>query len=210
MGTVKLPVPVWRSGEKVSPMPCKAPPPCGSAIAWLAVLDLFIATHRGDAVSRCRPQQRVGGWIARAPRRCPMHWPPSARAAQACRCRCGSSQTNESRNWARRSVAHAKSSTSDLGAGREDTLPRLYIEMIRGAADGRRAYGWAAIEESAATTGSAFSATVRSTTQSIIVRSVAIALVFIVYPPERARCERRRVHDACQTTPYAHPEILRF
>ena len=29
MGTVKLPVPVCRSGENVSPMPCRAPPPCG-------------------------------------------------------------------------------------------------------------------------------------------------------------------------------------
>jgi hypothetical protein len=42
IGTVKLPVPVWRSGEKVSPMPCRAPPPWGSEIIWLEVLDLFI------------------------------------------------------------------------------------------------------------------------------------------------------------------------
>jgi len=29
MGTLKLPVPVNRSGEKVSPMPAMAPPPLG-------------------------------------------------------------------------------------------------------------------------------------------------------------------------------------
>gem|GEM_PF-3227285 len=29
MGTLKLPVPVTRSGEKLSPMPATAPPPLG-------------------------------------------------------------------------------------------------------------------------------------------------------------------------------------
>jgi len=42
IGTVKLPVPVWRSGEKVSPIPCKAPLPFGSQITGLEAPDLLI------------------------------------------------------------------------------------------------------------------------------------------------------------------------
>lgn len=34
MGTVKLPVPVWRSGENFSPNPCCAPPPFGSEMMF--------------------------------------------------------------------------------------------------------------------------------------------------------------------------------
>jgi hypothetical protein len=41
MGKVKLPVPVWMSGENVSPIPCSAPPPCGVEIVCEAGLDLF-------------------------------------------------------------------------------------------------------------------------------------------------------------------------
>ena len=41
-GTVKLPVPVCKSGEKVSPIPCRAPPPLGREITWLDTLDLLL------------------------------------------------------------------------------------------------------------------------------------------------------------------------
>ena len=43
IGTVRLPVPVCRSGENVSPMPLIAPPPAGSEITASAIPDLL--TH---------------------------------------------------------------------------------------------------------------------------------------------------------------------
>lgn len=42
MGTVKLPVPVWRSGENFSPRPETAPPPFGREITWLETPDLSL------------------------------------------------------------------------------------------------------------------------------------------------------------------------
>jgi hypothetical protein len=50
MGTVKFPVPVWRSGENFSPMPCSAPPPLGSEGTWLAVSDVLLigVSHERD------------------------------------------------------------------------------------------------------------------------------------------------------------------
>src|SRR5215471_17602402 len=42
MGTLRLPVPVWRSGENVSPSAWIAPPPLGWEMTWLAEPDLFI------------------------------------------------------------------------------------------------------------------------------------------------------------------------
>ena len=48
MGMVKLPVPVYRSGAKVSPIPCRAPPPCGKAISWPDVLELLLTGTPSD------------------------------------------------------------------------------------------------------------------------------------------------------------------
>ncbi len=42
MGTLKLPVPVCRSGEKVSPIPDSAPPPWGREMTWSDVPDLLL------------------------------------------------------------------------------------------------------------------------------------------------------------------------
>src|SRR5512133_684969 len=42
IGTVKLPVPVKRSGENVSPMPFTAPPPVGRVMAWDVTPDLSL------------------------------------------------------------------------------------------------------------------------------------------------------------------------
>src|SRR4030095_11466186 len=42
IGTVKLPVPVCRSGENFSPIPCIAPPPLGVEIAPLEEFDLLL------------------------------------------------------------------------------------------------------------------------------------------------------------------------
>ena len=42
IGTAPLPVPVNRSGEKVSPMPCSAPPPVGRLMTWGDVPDLLL------------------------------------------------------------------------------------------------------------------------------------------------------------------------
>jgi len=42
MGTVKLPVPVNKSGENVSPIPLRAPPPLGSEITYSEMPDLLL------------------------------------------------------------------------------------------------------------------------------------------------------------------------
>src|SRR5215217_3246740 len=52
IGTVKFPVPVCRSGENFSPIPCKAPPSFGSEITWLgALLILPIGAPHADCIA---------------------------------------------------------------------------------------------------------------------------------------------------------------
>ena len=46
-GTVKLPVPVCRSGENFSPIPLSAPPPCGTAIKSLIAPALPLISRPG-------------------------------------------------------------------------------------------------------------------------------------------------------------------
>src|SRR5215211_3415323 len=54
MGTVKLPVPVWRSGENFSPIPWRAPPPLGSEIIWFEEVPLLISHRHHDRCYHCR------------------------------------------------------------------------------------------------------------------------------------------------------------
>src|SRR5882724_2203401 len=59
MGTVTLPVPVNRSGENVSPMPCTAPPPLGRVRAWGDVPDLLLIEGPPDRVAGLHFLERV-------------------------------------------------------------------------------------------------------------------------------------------------------